>query len=203
MTGLNLLNSIMCGRYTLVNKDAVKEKFDIEIDQNFNIHPASNVLLLTSKIDKMKWSYSPDWAKTPMNLINARFETINEKPSFKKAKRCIFIMDGWYEWKRYFDWERRENKKDPFYHHLNSELIYVGGLYNASGCVCVTKEAVKPISGIHNRQPFLLSECQIQSWLEGKHILKDDVSKNISIHQVSTYVNTPSHNDYKCIQPIG
>ena len=63
----------MCGRYTLVNKDAVKEKFDIEIDQNFNIHPASNVLLLTSKIDKMKWSYSPDWAKTPMNLINARF----------------------------------------------------------------------------------------------------------------------------------
>jgi len=193
----------MCGRYTLVNKDAVRKKFDVEIEQNFNIHPASEVLLLTNKIDKMKWSYSPDWAKTPMNLINARYETINEKPSFKKAKRCIFIMDGWYEWKRYFDWDRRENKKDPFYHHLNSELIYVGGLYNISGCVCVTKEAVKPISDIHNRQPFLLSEDQIQSWLEGEYILKDDVSKNISIHQVSTYVNKPSHNDYKCIQPIG
>ena len=192
----------MCGRYTLVNKDAVKKKFDIEIEPNFNIHPSSEVLLLTNQIDKMKWSYSPHWAKSPMNLINARYETINEKPSFKDAKRCIFIMDGWYEWKRYFNWERRENKKDPYYHHLNSELIYVAGLYNASGCVCVTKESVSPISNIHNRQPFLLSEDSIQPWLEGKHILKDNMSKNISIHQVSTYVNSPSHNDPKCIQPI-
>lgn len=192
----------MCGRYTLVNKEAVKKKFDIEIDQNFNVHPSSEVLVLTNQTNKMKWSYSPHWAKTPMNLINARYETINEKPSFKNANRCIFIMDGWYEWKRYFDWERRENKKDPFYHHLNSELIYVGGLYNESGCVCVTKEAVKPISDIHNRQPFLLSEDQIQPWLEGNYILRDYVSKNISIHQVSKYVNTPSNNDYKCIQPI-
>ncbi len=192
----------MCGRYTLVNKEAVKNKFDIEINQNFNIHPSSEVLLLTNRIQKIKWSYSPHWAKAPMNIINARYETINEKPSFKNAKRCIFIMDGWYEWKRYFDWDRRENKKDPFYHHLNSELIFVGGLYNESGCLCVTKEAVKPISEIHNRQPLLLSENQIQSWLEGSYILSDDISQNISIHQVSPYVNTPAHNDSKCIQPI-
>ena len=192
----------MCGRYTLVNKEAVKNKFDIEIKQNFNIHPRSEVLLLTNRIQKIKWSYSPHWAKTPMNIINARYESINEKPSFKNAKRCIFIMDGWYEWKRYFDWDRRENKKDPFYHHLNSELIFVGGLYNESGCLCVTKEAVKPISEIHNRQPLLLSENQIQLWLEGSYILSDDISKNISIHQVSPYVNTPAHNDSKCVQPI-
>ena len=192
----------MCGRYTLTNKNKVKEKFSVDIEQNFNICPSMNVLVLTDKIELLKWNYSPIWAKKPMNLINARYETITEKPSFNKAKRCIFIMDGWYEWKRYFDWDRRENKKDPYYHHMDSELIYVGGLYNESGCVCVTKEAVKPISDIHNRQPFLLSENQIQSWLEGNYILRDDVSKNISIHQVSTYVNTPAHNDFKCIQPI-
>ena len=192
----------MCGRYTLTNKSKVKEKFSVDIEQNFNICPSMNVLVLTDKIELLKWNYSPIWAKKPMNLINARYETITEKPSFNKAKRCIFIMDGWYEWKRYFDWDRRENKKDPYYHHMDSELIYVGGLYNESGCVCVTKEAVKPISDIHNRQPFLLSENQIQSWLEGDYILKDDISKNISIHKVSAYVNTPAHNDFKCIQPI-
>tara|TARA_Y100000768_G_scaffold192601_1_gene144415 strand:- start:4673 stop:5254 length:582 start_codon:yes stop_codon:yes gene_type:complete len=193
----------MCGRYTLVNKDAVKKKFDIDIEKNFNVHPSSQVLILTNKIEKMKWSFSPHWAKSPMNLINARYETITEKPSFKDAKRCIFIMDGWYEWKRYFDWERREHKKDPFYHHLNSNLIYVGGLYNSSGCVCVTKEAVKPISNIHNRQPLLIPEDKIQSWLEGDFILRDDISKDILIHQVTKYVNVPTNNDNKCIQPKG
>ena len=45
--------------------------------------------------------------KKPMNLIN-EYETIHEKPSFKNMNRCVFIMDGWYEWKRYFDWSKRE-----------------------------------------------------------------------------------------------
>ena len=125
----------MCGRYTLVNKSAVKEKFNINIAQNFNICPSMEVPVLTNEISLMKWSYSPSWAKKPMNLINARYETIMEKPSFSKARRCVLIMDGWYEWKRYFNWDRRENKKDPYYHHLNSELNFVGGLYNESGCV--------------------------------------------------------------------
>ena len=192
----------MCGRYTLVNKSAVKKKFSADIDQNFNVCPGTEVLILTNRIHKKKWSYSPKWAKSHMNLINARYETINEKPSFKEAKRCVFIMDGWYEWKRYFDWNKRENKKDPFYHHLDSELIYVGGLYNEHGCVCVTKKSVEPISGIHNRQPLLLSENQMQQWLEGDFILRDDISKNILIHQVSTYVNSPKNNDHECIRPI-
>jgi putative SOS response-associated peptidase YedK len=111
-------------------------------------------------------------------------------------------MDGWYEWKRYFDWKRRENIKDPYYHHLNSDLIYTAGLYNDSGCVCVTKESVKPISEIHNRQPLLLEEEQIEKWLVGDHILKDNISSKIQMHKVSTYVNSPRNNDYKCIQPI-
>ena len=192
----------MCGRFTLTNKDEIKKKFDINLAESFNICPSTEVLVLTSKIEKIKWGYSPHWAKSPMNLINARYETIHEKPSFKDAKRCIFIMDGWYEWKRYFDWKRRENVKDPYYHHLNSNLIYVGGLYNDSGCVCVTKEAVKPISEIHNRQPVLLEEDQVEKWMRGDHIIRDNISSNIQIHKVSTYVNTPRNNDYKCVQPI-
>ena len=192
----------MCGRYTLTNKNKVKKKFNIDIEKDFNICPSKKILVLTSDIKEIKWSYSPSWAKKPMNLINARYETISEKPSFKDAKRCVFIMDGWYEWKRYFNWKRRENIKDPFYHHLNSELIYVGGLYNESGCLCVTKESVLPISNIHHRQPLLLEEEQIEKWLQGDFIIKDRVSTKIQIHKVSHYVNTPKNNDYKCVQPI-
>jgi putative SOS response-associated peptidase YedK len=192
----------MCGRYTLTNKAVVKKKFDIDLHENFNVCPSMDVVILTNKIKRIKWGYSPLWAKSPMNLINARFETIHEKPSFKDSKRCVFIMDGWYEWKRYFDWKKRQNVKDPYYHHLNSNLIYVGGLYNETGCVCVTKESVKPISDIHNRQPILLEEDQIQKWLSGDYIIKDTISKNILIHKVSSYVNSPKNNDHKCVQPI-
>ena len=90
----------MCGRYTLTNKKEVKKKFEIDIEQNFNICPSSKVLVYTNKPEWMEWNYSPSWAKKPMNLINARYETIDEKPSFKDMNRCVFIMDGWYEWKR-------------------------------------------------------------------------------------------------------
>ena len=89
---------------------------EIDIEQNFNICPSAKVLVYTNKPEWMEWNYSPSWAKKPMNLINARYETIDEKPSFKDMKRCVFIMDGWYEWKRWFDWKRRENNKDPYYH---------------------------------------------------------------------------------------
>ena len=105
----------MCGRYTLTNKKEVKKKFEIDIEQNFNICPSSKVLVYTDKPEWMEWNYSPSWAKKPMNLINARYETIDEKPSFKNMNRCVFIMDGWYEWKRYFDWNKRENVKNPYF----------------------------------------------------------------------------------------
>ena len=110
----------MCGRFTLTNKDKVKKKFDIDLDESFNICPSTEILVLTNKLENIKWGYSPHWAKSPMNLINARYETIHEKPSFKDAKRCVFIMDGWYEWKRYFDWKRRETVS---YTHLTLPTI--------------------------------------------------------------------------------
>ena len=85
---------------------------------------------------------------------------------------------------------------------MNSEIIYVAGLYDDSQCVCVTKKSVLPISEIHNRQPFLLEETQIEKWARGEFILKDSLSKDVLIHKVSTYVNSPKNNDSSCIKPI-
>ena len=67
---------------------------------------------------------------------------------------------------------------------------------------CVTKKSVEPMSLIHNRQPLLLDDSQVDNWLKGDYILKDIVSSSIITHRVSQYVNSPKNNDFKCIQPI-
>ena len=65
----------------------------------------------------------------------------------------------------------------------------------------MTKKSVKPISDIHNRQPLLLEEPQVDKWISGDYILRDNLSHNIQIHRVSTYVNSPRNNDSNCVQP--
>ena len=100
---------IMCGRFTLQNKESFKNKYGLELIPNYNTTPTSDVHILTDKISLMKWSYSPKWAKKPMNLFNARSETLCLKPSFKEARKCIFVVDGWYEWRR------EDTKRTPYY----------------------------------------------------------------------------------------
>ena len=88
----------MCGRFTLHDTDDVKEKFNIEIKPSYNITPSQDVLVYDGKLHYMKWAYNPYWSKKKLNLINCRIETMSQKPSFKKAERCVFLLNGWYEW---------------------------------------------------------------------------------------------------------
>ena len=71
-----------------------------------------------------------------MYIFNARSETIHEKPLFKEAMRCIFIVDGWYEWLR------ENGKKVPYYHSLKGNLFHLGGIYNKNRYAIVTKESM-------------------------------------------------------------
>ena len=190
----------MCGRFTLKNKNKIKKLYDIDIKPNYNISPSSEVAVLAGEPKTMKWSYSPSWAKTPMNIINARIETLDEKPSFKEAKRCIFLTDGWYEWKRWFDWERRQNKKIPYYHTIGDNIIHMAGIYNENGCAIITEESKGDLKDIHHRQPVLLSDNEIKLWLNGDNVHSSKLSNIISIHKVSTYVNSAKNNDQKCIE---
>ena len=190
----------MCGRYTLKNKDAVKELYGIDIKPNYNVAPSSEVIVLSSGPNIMKWSYSPSWAKKPMNIINARIETLNEKPSFRESKRCVFLTDGWYEWKRWFDWERRENKKVPYYHMNKNKIIHIAGIYNDNGCAVITEEADSKFKEIHHRKPVLLDDNEIKVWLEGDIVRNSMLSKDIEIFRVSSYVNSVKNNDIKCIE---
>ena len=134
----------------------------------------------------MKWSYNPIWAKIPLNLINARSETLNVKPSFKIAKRCLIIADGWFEWLR------TNNSKQPYF-FMNDELLYFAGIYTKykgeEGCAIITKEATKHLSDVHNRMPVIIADDDFDSWLSGKDVFDSKLSENIDCHPVSTIVN--------------
>ena len=153
----------MCGRFVLSDKKVIKEKFNVELSPSYNIAPSQDVLVIKPDPTFMKWTYSPKW-KDDMNLINCRHETLLEKPSFKGSLRCVFLANGWYEW------QRQNNSKTPFFHYIENELLYFAGIYNLnSGCAVVTCQSSETVSHVHHRQPLLLDESQTTEWIEGKH----------------------------------
>ena len=173
----------MCGRYALYSEKLIKSKFNLNITKNYNISPNQEVVIINEKFNTIKfnWGIIPDWKKTL--IINARFETINKKKTFKNLKKCVFVANGYYEWLRL------ESKKIPFYHfNSNNELIFFAGIYNSKGCCIVTKPSVSYLSKIHGRQPFFLKESQIEEWISTNNdfFFYDEI---INFHSVSNSVN--------------
>ena len=190
----------MCGRYTLRNSQAVKDKHLLNIDVSYNISPSHQVLTYTTEPTFMQWSYNPIWAKTPMNLINARSETLDVKPSVKMAKRCLIIADGWFEWLR------TNHSKQPYFFHMNDDLLSFAGIYTEyngeKGCAIITKESTKHLSNFHNRMPVIIADDDADSWLSGEDIFDSKLSENVDYYPVSTIVNSPRNNNIDCIKQI-
>jgi len=187
----------MCGRYTLKNTKEVKRLHNIDIIPNYNITPSQNILMIAQdKKQYIKWAFTPYWAKIPMNLINARLENLYIKPSYAEVKRCVIVLDGWYEW------QKKKNFKIPFYHYIDSEIFYMAGIYNNNGCAIVTTEADKNIKFIHHRQPLLLGREDIEIWIRGEEKNIKMYKNKIKTYPVDIYVNNPANNDSKCIEKI-
>ena len=121
-----------------------------------------------------------------MNLINCRSETINEKPSFKNTKKCIVFNNGWYEWKR--------DKLEKIPYFIFSKSSFFAGIYNESGCLILTRNAINEIQHIHHRQPVLLEDFEIDRYLRGEDLFNSDANNNLGFHQVSKKVNDPLNN---------
>lgn len=140
-----------------------------------------------------QWGYSPSWADKPMNLINARVETLNAKPSFREAARCVMVADGWYEW------QQGTSAKQPYYHKSpEGSLLLFAGIWNDHGACIVTREAAEDLANIHHRQPLLLSTETMIQWLSsnatpGSFVTEDQPP--IEAYPVSQRVNKPAHND--------
>ena len=187
----------MCGRFVLSNFTDVKDFHNILIEPSYNIAPSHTTLIFNQEMrpDFLEWGYSPIWAKKPMNLINAKYESLDIKPSFKDYETCVFVADGWFEWQK-----NSRGEKNPIFIHADNEIFYFAGIKNASGAAIVTINAHPSLTNIHHRQPMLLDRLETSFWLKDKqNVSSSCLLERIKSHPVSKYVNSPINNDRRCI----
>ena len=221
----------MCGRFTFNGnlKDIERTFFitDItcELSSSYNVAPANEVLAViryegNNKLGKLHWGLVPSWAKdlsTSGKLINARIETVAEKPSFKNAfkkRRCLILSDGFYEW------QKTEKTKQPWYFRLPSGNPFgFAGLWEVwkssegqkySSCTILTTLASESVKHVHDRMPVILQPDTISDWLNPnshdvsqlKEILNDGKVENLTGYTVTNKMNSPSFKDPSCIEPL-
>jgi len=214
----------MCGRYTFFNNiDSLQHSLNIDvIDSNiinhqasYNIAPTQNAPVVFEENNKrilknMRWGLIPSWAKDnsfASKLINARSETIADKPSFKNlitTNRCVVLANGYYEWVNV------DNKKHPYFiYSEENTMISMAGLWtewkDVISFTIITKKSDISISHLHHRMPLILQEEKIDSYLDKKNTFDDFVlfdDMKLKYHQVSNLVNSPKNNNASCINPI-
>ena len=186
-------------------------KNSIIYETNFNITPQTKVpIFIENELTIATWGFFPDWIKNQKNskpLFNTRWETVQEKRTFKaafKKHRCLVPISGWYEWKNVND------EKQPYFFYKQNELLKAAGLYwlRSSGDIefsIITKEAEDNLLTIHNRTPLILNNDSQKLWTS--HIdlnnLYSDISKqknpSINFHRVSKSVNNPKNTNSSLI----
>ena len=205
----------MCGRYYLDLDILESENFDsknsVSYETNFNITPQTKVpIFIENELTMATWGFFPDWIKNQKNskpLFNTRWETVQEKRTFKaafKKHRCLVPISGWYEWKNVND------EKQPYFFYKQNELLKAAGLYwlRSSGDIefsIITKEAEDNLLTIHNRTPLILNNDSQKLWTS--HIdlnnLYSDISNqknpSINFHRVSKSVNNPKNTNSSLI----
>ena len=220
----------MCGRFVLFSSvNIISREFavlpeNIAFSPSYNIAPTQEILIVIDegerRLIKCRWGFIPSWAKDPnigYKMINARAETLAEKPTFKSAirnHRCLVVADGFYEWKK----EGREKK--PFYIHLKSGRPFgFAGLYSywqtpEDGLICtctiITTGANHLLEPIHNRMPAIIPGDSRDEWLDPEiqdekrilPLLSPYAAEDMEAYYVSPKVNSPRHDSPDNIRPI-
>ncbi|BAZ44279.1 hypothetical protein NIES4102_12870 [Chondrocystis sp. NIES-4102] len=214
----------MCGRFTLDTTESdLAQQFAVEVNQSlparYNIAPSQTILVVKSDEDNqrslnlMKWGLIPSWVKNlanwKSNLINARAETITEKPSFRgafKRRPCLIPASGYYEWNQ---------AKQPYYFQPpDNTLFALAGLWESwsdeeeelTTCTIITTEANTQVAEVHHRMPVIIRPQDYDLWLgevEGrKQLLNSLPEVNLNLYPVSKQVNSPKNDTAECIIPI-
>ena len=221
----------MCGRFTLtIDPGDLREAFpDITGTLNpthrFNIAPTQPVAVVPNtgefKLDYFTWGLIPSWAKDPSigsRLINARSETLLEKPSFRsqfRRRRCLILADGFFEWQA----QPNSKAKRPFYIYLKDHKPFAfAGLWDIwaspdgseiRSCTIITTEPNQFMQPIHNRMPVILPPEAHTEWLDPVNTKAEELSRwlvpfhseEMFLHPVSRLVNWPNNDTADCIQP--
>ncbi|MEE9552335.1 MAG: SOS response-associated peptidase [Gammaproteobacteria bacterium] len=210
----------MCGRFAFwANKNKCLEHFEVasapDFKSSYNVTPSSNIPVIRRRVaDKelvnCHWGLIPHWAKEKKHKpIYARAETIAEKPFFRDSfskRRCLIPANGFYEW------HGPKGQKQPYFIKLdNSELFAFAGLWEywerpdeeIESCTIITTEANQLMATIHDRMPVILDPEHYDAWLEeGGTDLLMPYSGEMSVHPVSTKVNSPKSDGAALIEPL-
>ena len=211
----------MCGRYTLTKPIKTIEshfkpaRISLKYFPSFNIAPSQISAVVTQKFEVMgmKWGLVPSWAQNNEignKLINARSETLNEKPSFRDSlenQRCLVPADGFIEWKG----------KKPYYIRIkNQGLFAFAGLWSTwddgndtlNTYTIVTTEANKTLSSLHSRMPVILHPDEYKTWLTAdsnslSSLFSGCLENELEYFEISTAINSPKNNEASLLTPAG
>jgi len=221
----------MCGRFTqTAPPEVIADQFQIDdpplFKPNYNISPTQHVAIVRLNLESVKrecvlvrWGLIPSWAKDAKignQCINAKGETVAEKPAFRSAfkkRRCLVIADGFYEWQRL-----GERKQPMWIGRTDKRPFALAGLWEhwqpADGepletCTIITTEPNDLMAPIHNRMPVILVPASYDQWLDLnaqaeplKTLLRPYPSEELRAYPVSTLVNNPRHNVPQCLEPV-
>jgi putative SOS response-associated peptidase YedK len=220
----------MCGRYTLsAPGDVIAESFDLsevpDLPPRYNIAPTQEVAAIRAegagkerRLVVLRWGLVPRWAADPSignRMINARAETVAEKPAFRSAfkrQRCLVLADGYYEWKK-----AEDGGKQPYFLRLEGgEPFAFAGLWERwdkegapiESCTLLTTEPNELSGTIHNRMPVILARRDHGLWLDpavddaGRllPLLAPYTSGPMEAWPVSRFVNSPANDSPRCIE---
>ncbi|MDR4507390.1 MAG: SOS response-associated peptidase [Candidatus Brocadiaceae bacterium] len=224
----------MCGRFVLDDIDDILSRYRItestdvkgKITPHYNIAPSQHIPVIykdehrENKIEFMKWGLVPFWAKDPKigyRMINARAETLTQKPSFKhilKTKRCLIPSSGFYEW------EKTDKQKVPYYIGIkNSRIFSFAGLFDIwkdsdgnelKTFTIITTDANKTLKPIHDRMPVILGKESEENWLDTSiqdfdvlaEMLRPYHDDQMIVHKVSREVNNPRNDNPQLIREV-
>lgn len=224
----------MCGRITLSQSPTEVSEFlgglDLPLfEPRYNIAPTQNVLCVRepsdSPIDReavqLRWGLVPSWAKDlkfGSRTINARGETVAEKPAFRSAfqsRRCVVVADGFYEWKK-------EGKQKLAFHIRRAgdeATLLMAGLHEqwrrdedsqpVETCTIITTSANETMQSLHHRMPVFLSRNDLPMWLDRsfadritlQKLLRPCGESLLELHPVSSFVNRVSNQGPQCLAP--
>lgn len=219
----------MCGRFTRRHQaEEIAERFAVEATSEFaearyNIAPSQILPVIHERDGRSvllcKWGLVPFWSKDPAlgnKLINAKAETLAEKPSFKYAlekRRCLIPADGFYEW------DKRAKPAQPLYFHRPDDALFAfAGLWEECKlltgevlrtCTIITVAPNAVVSEYHQRMPAILRAEEEAAWLdpatkprEAQALLRPYADDELAVYPVSTAVNGPARDEAKLIVPL-
>lgn len=214
----------MCGRFTLHSRDRIKLKglqaLDLPFEARYNIAPSQQVTVIADfghgpEVKSMVWGLIPSWSSDGKVFINARVETLDEKPSFSESfrlRRCLIPADGFFEWKR------TGREKQPYYiYPRDEEPIMFAGIWDTwrnrgevvTSCAIITTPANELVVELHNRMPAMLLPEFCDLWLDPrtdraqlKKVLIPFPASKMTSYPVSTAVNHPDNDNSDLVASV-